>query len=70
MSCSLNSLKGGYVGDYIWDYYRGTRGILRVYIMAHMCDPPGKQSAESGPLRSRSGASVGEIHAVGPASTH
>ena len=20
---SLNSLKGGYIGDYIWDYYRG-----------------------------------------------
>ena len=23
MSYNLNSLKGGYVGDYIWDYYRG-----------------------------------------------
>ena len=23
MSCSLNSLKGGYIGDYIEDYYRG-----------------------------------------------
>ena len=23
MNCSLNSLKGGYIGDYIWDYYRG-----------------------------------------------
>ena len=23
MSCSLNSLKGGYIGDYLWDYYRG-----------------------------------------------
>ena len=23
MSYSLNSLKGGYIGDYIWDYYRG-----------------------------------------------
>ena len=22
MSCSLNSLKGGYIGDYIGDYYR------------------------------------------------
>ena len=22
MSCSLNSLKGGYMGDYIGDYYR------------------------------------------------
>ena len=23
MSHNLNSLKGGYIGDYIWDYYRG-----------------------------------------------
>ena len=23
MSCSLNSLKGGYIGEYIGDYYRG-----------------------------------------------
>ena len=23
MCFSLNSLKGGYIGDYIWDYYRG-----------------------------------------------
>ena len=23
MSCSLNSLKGGYIGDYIGNYYRG-----------------------------------------------
>ena len=23
MSYSLNSLKGGYIGDYIWDCYRG-----------------------------------------------
>ena len=23
VSCSLNSLKGGYIGDYIGDYYRG-----------------------------------------------
>ena len=23
MNHSLNSLKGGYMGDYIWDYYRG-----------------------------------------------
>ena len=23
VSYSLNSLKGGYIGDYIWDYYRG-----------------------------------------------
>ena len=22
VSCSLNSLKGGYIGDYIVDYYR------------------------------------------------
>ena len=22
MKHSLNSLKGGYIGDYIWDYYR------------------------------------------------
>ena len=23
MSHNLNSLRGGYIGDYIWDYYRG-----------------------------------------------
>ena len=23
MSYSLNSLKGGYIGDCIWDYYKG-----------------------------------------------
>ena len=23
LSYSLNSLKYGYIGDYIWDYYRG-----------------------------------------------
>ena len=26
MSCSLNSLKGGYIGDYIGDYDRGYSG--------------------------------------------
>ena len=31
MSYSLNSLKGGYIGDDIWDYYRGLlRAILGV----------------------------------------
>ena len=29
MSCSLNSLKGGYIGDYIGDYYRGIKGDTR-----------------------------------------
>ena len=29
MSCSLNSLKGGYIGDYIGDYYRGYYGDTR-----------------------------------------
>ena len=28
MSCSLNSLKGGYIGDYIGDNYKGdTRSL-------------------------------------------
>ena len=26
MSYSLNSLKGGYIGDYIEDYYKGYEG--------------------------------------------
>ena len=31
MSCSLNSFKGGYIGVYIGDYYKGLlRGILGV----------------------------------------
>ena len=29
MSYSLNSLKGVYMGDYIGDYYRGTKGDTR-----------------------------------------
>ena len=29
MSHNLNSLKGGYIGDYIWDYYRVTKGDTR-----------------------------------------
>ena len=23
VSHNLNSLKGGYIGDYVWEYYRG-----------------------------------------------
>ena len=26
ISYSLNSLKGGYIGNYVWDYYRGCQG--------------------------------------------
>ena len=29
MSYSLNSLKGDYIGDYIWDYYRVIKGDTR-----------------------------------------
>ena len=29
MSHSLNSLKGGYIGGYIGDYYRGIKGDTR-----------------------------------------
>ena len=29
MSCSLNSLKGGYIGNYIGDCYRGIKGDTR-----------------------------------------
>ena len=39
MSHDLNSLKVGYIGGYVWDYYRGPgikRGRLGVSTMAHM----------------------------------
>ena len=36
MSYSLNSLRGGYVGEYIGDYYSILRGILGVQTIAHM----------------------------------
>ena len=29
MSCSLNSLKGGFMGDYIREYCRGIKGDTR-----------------------------------------
>ena len=29
MSYSLNSLKGGYIGDYTWDYYKVIKGDTR-----------------------------------------
>ena len=29
MSCNLNSLKGGYIRDYIGDYYRVIKGDTR-----------------------------------------
>ena len=29
MSYSLNSLKGGYIGDYIWESYRGLQEDAR-----------------------------------------
>ena len=36
MSHSLNSLKGGYIGDYIGNYYRAYEGELGVKTMAQM----------------------------------
>ena len=29
-------LKGGYIGDYIGEYYRAIKGILRVLTMVHI----------------------------------
>ena len=41
MSCSLNSLKGGYVGDYIGDYYIGViKGDARSLDYGSYVDEP------------------------------